>query len=273
MTLKTTFVLVTDNNYFYKAIVTINDLRSVGKWNGDIVLITIDFNLDEQYKINNNVIEQKFHCIDKTGLLNKIGPNGFDNSDKRELNKLNQWEKLHAFDDYFLNWDRVIFLDAGLRVLDDVRYILELDYKNKILAPIDGKQLIIDPTSIFKHQLDHSIPEKIDLIKKDFGENIFEQHHMLNCMWVYDTNILKICNKEQLIEAMNKYTVCRTNEMGIMNLLFHFKYKLWERLPPIASNGKFLFEWCELNNNFYTTWQNYCFIKYPISISLNQKPY
>jgi hypothetical protein len=268
----TAFVLVTDRQYFHKANVTINDLRTVGKWRGELVLITIDFDLDEQYKLDNNIIEQKFPCIDKTNLLQKIGPTGFENSDKRELYKLNQWEKLHVFDNYFLNWERIVFLDAGLRVLDDVKCILDLDYKNKILAPIDSKQIIIRPTDIFRCQLDHNNVEVINLIKHDFGEDIFEKNYMLNCMWIYDTNILHICNKEQLIEAMNTYTACRTNEMGIMNLLFHFKYKLWTRLPPVASNGKFLFEWCELNNNFHTTWRNYCFLKYPVSISLDQTP-
>jgi hypothetical protein len=269
----TTFVLVTDINYFYKASVTINDLRSVGKWSGDVVLITIDFNLDEQYKTDNNIIEKKFACIDKTNLLNKIGPNGFENSDKRELHKLNQWEKFHVFDNYFLKWDRVIFLDAGLRVLNDVTCLLDIDYKNKILAPIDGKQLTTNSNDKFKFQLDHNNSEVINLVKCDFGDYIFEERFMLNCMWIYDTSILNICNKNQLIEAMNKYPICRTNEMGIMNLLFHFKYKLWQRFPPIASNDKYLFEWCELNNNFHTTWQNYCFLKYPVTISLNQQPY
>ena len=270
---KTAFVLVSDHQYFHKASATIRDLRTVGKWSGDLALITIDFNLDEQYKIDNNIIEQKFTSIDKTYLLQKIGTNGFENSDKREIYKLNQWEKLHVFDNYFLKWDRIVFLDAGLRVLDDVKCILDLDYKNKILAPIDGTQLITRSTDIFRHQLDLNNTEVINLVKHDFGEDIFDSNFMLNCMWVYDTNILHICNKEQLIDAMNTYTVCRTNEMGIMNLLFHFKYKLWEKFPPISSNGKFLFEWCELNNNFHTTWQNYCFLKYPVSISLNQFPY
>jgi hypothetical protein len=91
-------------------------------------------------------------------------------------------------------------------------------------------------------------------------------------MWVYDTSILEICNKEQLIDAMNKYTVCKTNEMGIMNLIFHFKYKLWKEFPLKASNGKYLFEWCELNHSFYTTWRDYCFIKYPLTIGLHEIP-
>jgi hypothetical protein len=267
----TVFVLVTDQSYFYKATVTINDLKTVGNWRGDIVVITIDFDLEDSYKSQDNIIEKRFPLIDKTHLLNEIGPNGFSNSDKRELNKLNQWEKLHVFDDYFLQWERVVFLDAGLRVLDDVKYVLDLDYHNSILAPNDASPNFRSD-QIFKHQLSYDNEEKVERIKADFGNEIFDSYHMLNCMWVYDTSILKICNKEQLIGAMNKYTVCKTNEMGIMNLLFNFKYKLWKEFPLKSSNGKYLFEWCELNHSFYTTWRDYCFIKYPLTIGLHEKP-
>jgi len=267
----TVFVLVTDNAYLYKAIVTINDLKTIGNWHGEIVMITIDFDLEDHYKLAQNFIEKKFPLIDKTHLLNEIGPNGFSNSDKREINKLNQWEKLHVFDDYFLQWERVVFLDAGIRVLDDVKYLLDLEYHNCILAQNDASPNFRSD-QIFRHQLSFDNEEKIDLIKTDFGDEIFDSHHMLNCMWVYDTSILKICSKQQLIDAMNKYTLCKTNEMGIMNLMFHFKYKLWKEFPLKISSGKFFFEWCELNNNFHTTWRDYCFIKYPITIGLNETP-
>ena len=270
MTKNTVFALVTDKLYFNKSITTINDVRRVGKWSGDIVLITIDFELDDNYKEKYNLIDKRFPLIDKTILLEKIGPNGFSNSDKRELNKLNQWEKLHVFDDYFLNWERVVFLDAGLRVLDNLRYLLELDCTNCILAPNDASPNFRED-QIFKNQLSWDNEDLIQLIKKDFSENIFTSYHMLNCMWMYDTNILKICNKNQLIEAMNKYTLCKTNEMGIMNLLFHFKYNLWREFPLKATNGKYLFEWCELNHSFHTTWEDYCFLKYPITIGLHER--
>jgi hypothetical protein len=88
-------------------------------------------------------------------------------------------------------------------------------------------------------------------------------------MWIYDTNILKICNKRELTEYMNKYTFCKTNEMGIMNILFHFKHKLWTPFPIGASNDKILFDWCELNQKFHTTWRDYCFIKYPATLSFD----
>lgn len=267
----TAFVLITDKLYFNRTIVTISDLRTVGGWNNDIVLITIDFDLDELVKQQFQLIEAKFPQIDKSDLLKKIGPNGFSNSDKREIYKLNQWEKLHVFDDYFSNWERIVYLDAGLRVLDNVKYVLELDYKNGILAPNDASPNF-NPDKIFKYQISYDNNDTVELLKNDFGDDIFNKYHMLNCMWVYDTNILKVCNKNQLIEAMNKYTLCKTNEMGIMNLLFHFKYNLWREFPLRASNGKYLFEWCESNHSHHTTWRDYCFIKYPISIRLEERP-
>jgi len=262
----TVFVLITDKNYFNKAKRTIIDLRTKGNWNKDIVLITIDFNLNPNFKDFYNIIQATFKSIDKSTLLRKIGENGFnDTTDKREIYKLNQWEKFHVFDDYFLKWDRVVYLDAGLRVLEDVKYILEIDYKDKLLAPKDGK--LYDDRE-FKCQLSNDDVELIDLFKNEYGEKALTSNYMLNCMWIYDTSILNLCDKNQLIEAMNKYTFCKTNEMGIMNILFHFKYKLWERLP-ITSNEKFLFDWCELNQDYPTTWRNYCLIKYPVSIGFD----
>jgi len=262
----TVFALVSDSSYFYKAKRTIIDLRTKGNWNGDIVLVTIDFDLNSNFKDFYNIIEAKFPKIDKSQLLSKIGGQGFiDTTDKREVTKLNQWEKLHIFDDYFMKWSRVVFLDAGLRLFDDVIHLLEIDYKNKILAPKDGK---LYENQHFNCQLSYDKPELIESLKSEYGEQILKSNYMLNCMWIYDTNILKLCDKNQLIEAMNKYTFCKTNEMGIMNIISHFKYNLWEKLPIFNSNGKILFDWCELNNP-NTNWRNYCYIKYPVTISFD----
>jgi hypothetical protein len=150
-------------------------------------------------------------------------------------------------------------LDAGLRVLDDVSYLLALDYKNKILAPRDG-------SNKFECQISYDNPEYIQSLVSQFGDTILTSEFMLNCIWIYDTSILNVCDKGQLIEAMNSYPFCRTNEMGIMNLLFHFKYHLWEPFPIKTNNNKYLFDWCELNNPG-THWRDYCYIKYPVTIS------
>lgn len=259
----TTFALISDIAYWEKAKKTIIDVRSKGNWQGPIVLVSIDFELNTNFKDFYNITEVKFPQIDKTALLEKIGPNGFSNSDKRELIKTNQWEKLHVFDDYFRQWQRVVFLDAGLRVLDDVSHLLALDYKNKILAPIDGKH---NAHNKFRSQLSYDKPEQIDSLVDTLGDTILTSNYMLNCIWIYDTSILDACDKSQLIEAMNSYPFCKTNEMGIMNILFHFKYHLWEPFPINSSNCKYLFDWCELNHPG-TNWKDYCYIKYPVTIT------
>lgn len=264
----TAFVLVTGKSYFLRAKRTILDLRTRGNWKGDIVLITIDFDVNLTFKEFYNLHVVSFPRIELTNLLNQIGKDGFpDTIDHREIHKVQQWEKFHVFDPYFLQWSRIVFLDAGLRVLDDVSHLLSLDYKNKILAPKDGKLYDHSP---FQCQLSYSRPEVIEDVKKMFGEFILQENYMLNCMWIYDTSILQICSKNDLIDAMNTYPCCKTNEMGIMNLLFHFKHRLWERLPIKTSHGKYLFDWCELNQTDQpTTWRNYCFLKYPVTISFD----
>ena len=261
----TVFVTVSDLNYFTKAKKTIVDVRTRGQWLGAIVLVVIDFEPNKNFLDFYGVIAVKFQLIDKTNLVNRIGKK-FSNSDGRELNKLNQWEKLHVFDDFFMKWDRVIFMDAGLRVFDTLQYLINLDYKNKILAPNDAAPYK-NKDKIFKNQISFDNMDYVEKLKNDFGESILDSEYFLNCIWVYDTSILKICNKIQLIEAMNDYPLCKTNEMTIMNLLFHFKYKLWQEFPIVNENGKYLFEWCETNHRHYTTWRDYCYIKYPYTIT------
>jgi hypothetical protein len=90
---------------------------------------------------------------------------------------------------------------------------------------------------------------------------------MLNCMWVYDTAILDVCGKRQLVEAMYAYPVCKNNEMTLMNIMFHLKHGLWRPFPWRDAAGRFFFEWSDLKHPG-TTWRDYCFIKYPASISV-----
>jgi len=271
---KTVFVLVSDETYFPRVKRTILDLRTKGKWEGDIILITIDFTLSRNVADFYNVIEKKFESIsEKQELQKQLHYSCFsDTIDGREINKLNQWEKLHVFDDYFKEWNRVVFLDAGLRVLDNVHdSVLTLDYKNAFLAPDDGGNYVSLPNKnkLFKTQLSHSFQKRLLDTVHDFGgEEILEQSYFLNCMWVYDTSILSICSKQEMINGILKYPICLTNEMAMMNFFLTFKYKLWKPFPVNVKN-KILFDWCELNNPNPSNWRHYCFIKYPVTISMD----
>jgi hypothetical protein len=262
----TVFVFVTDAFYYNKCKRTIVDLRSCGQWQGDIVCITVGFNMNTNFKLFYNVTEVKFPEIEKSEYLRKIGK-GFPEGDGRETTKLTQWEKLHVFDDYFRKWARVIYLDAGLRVLDSVRYLLELDYKGVFLCPGEYYTAEKILENKFVNQLSKRDLSIIKDLTVEYGDHILNERYFLNCLWIYDTTLLDTIRKTELIEVMNKYPLFRTNEMGVMNLIIAMKYKLWQAFPTVVSeNGKYLFDWCELNRPG-TMWYNYCLIKYPVTIS------
>jgi hypothetical protein len=273
--MNTVFVLVTDERYLSKAKKTIIDLRAAGQWNGDIVLINVDIpNLNPNFLDFYRIAEKRFPEIkEKDELLDILLHSPFsDTIDGREIHKKNQWEKLHVMDPYFKKWDRVVFLDAGLRVLHNVHEtVLQLDYKGKFLAPDDGGNFhptSPNPHKLFGSQISFNSQELITNLEHDFPKiNHFKETYFLNCIWLYDTSILDICTKAEMVAGILKYPVCRTNEMALMNLFLHYKYGLWEKFPN-ASNEKILFDWCETNNpNRNSNWRHYCFLKYPVSIN------
>ena len=274
MMIKTVFVLVSDSAYLHRAKKTIIDLRSAGQWHGDLVLINVDSAvINPTFLDFYNITEKRFPAIHEKRILvgDILNNNPFkDTIDGREISLTNQWEKLHVMDPYFKKWDRVVFLDAGMRVLYNVNEsILAVDYKGKFLAPDDGGNFSIlpNPHKLFESQISKCDEKRMEILKKDFPKvNDLKEAYFLNCMWVYDTSILDICSKQEMVEGMLKYPICKTNEMALMNLYIHFKYGLWERFPKYASNGKILFDWCESNNPEPSNWRDYCFLKYPISI-------
>ena len=263
---ETTFVLVTDQGYFSKAKKTIVELRSKGRWWGSVVLIAIDFEPPVNFLTFYEITCVHFPTIDLSQLLKTIGK-GFSDGDGRELNKTNQWEKLHVFESYFKQWKRVILMDAGTHILNSVDPLLALDYHQKLLAPTDDSG---DPTKIkpFRLQLSHDHPDVLARLLQDFGAEILECSYFLNGLFIYDTNLLEFITMGQLIETMNQYPICKTNEMTLMNIVFNFKYHVWTPFPQKTPTGKYLFDWSEANHP-RTHWTQYCFLKYPITIEWN----
>ena len=262
--MSTAFVTLCDEPYLHKAIRTIKDIRRVGQWTGDLVLITVGFTIDEEIKKKYSITTVSFPGIDTDSLLSHFRANPFTvpTCDGREFKKCTQWEKLHVFDSFFCKWERIVFVDAGLRLLDGVDNFLCLEWRGRFLAPDDTWN---DYSKRFRCQLE--LPkneEHLRVLENKYG-NILDEKYFLNCIFIFDTSLLSVESKEEMVMIMNMFPIWRTNEMGVMNIFFTFYLKVWSPFPTKARNGKFLFDWCEYNRPS-TRWFDYCALKYPATI-------
>lgn len=282
--MSTVFVTLCDKSYYSKAISTLRSLRDRGQWTGPTVLITVDFYPDDFVLKDANVLLYPTTHIDTSYLVEQIKanplnvcknvpentpsvflePSGTD--DNRHLGKLYQWDKLQVFSDFFKQWERVVFMDAGMQVFNSVNYILDVPWKGKFVAPDDSSD---DFTKRFGRQIRIYSNEKAknDLFQ-DFGftEEILYQRYFMNCIFIYDTDLLKQINVQTLIDGMNKYPICGNNEMTLLNLYFTFKYKVWSPLPEFTSCGKKrIYGWCEMDYPNFPNCSQFCVIKYPVT--------
>lgn len=258
-------VLLTDKGYFDKAKRTIRDIRVITGYTGDLVLITIDFEPDKTYLLENNIINKRYDHINTDRLVEKIKKNPFNNSDGREYSKLVQWDKLRVFDVYFKKWNKVLYIDSGLRIFDSLDYFLNIDCKEKIIAPMD---LHPDDLRRFDIQLETKSNSEVLQRLVDLYPDILQMRYFLNCIFMFDTNIIYKNTFNELIVFMEEFSICKTNEMGIMNIYFTAFKKIWQPLNKEMKDGRSLFEWSEVGDN---TWKKYVSLKYPTTISFSQE--
>lgn len=256
----TAFVTLTDQSYFNKALQTIHELRHYGQWQGDIILIAVDF----EPKIENVIIHPIKH-IDHLPLWEEWKRYPIKRmDDNRHYGKFYQWDKLQVFTSFFKQWERIIFLDAGMRVCSNVNSILSIDYKDQFIAPDDSTPG--DNGNRLKVQFDLEANKiTTQLLHYELGKEWLEQKYFINCIFMFDTNLITDTTLDELKMLMYKYPISLCNEMGIMNLYFNVKHKVWTALPEKIDG--YLYGWCELNYPEKPTWKDFTFIKYSVTMS------
>jgi hypothetical protein len=258
--MSTAFVTLTDESYFPKAKKTIRELQVHGKWNGDIILIAVDFHpppirgvrIHNVSHVNTDILLQQFreHPIQHM-------------PDNRHFGKIYQWDKLQVFTPYFKQWDRIVFLDAGMRVFDTVQPLLDLEWRHRILAPDDSDPY--DNGSRFGRQMDLAAnPAVEELIWTEYPKSILDEHYFNNCIFLFDTSLIGKITFKELEDTMNRFPIFLCNETGLMNLIFNYKLRVWKPFPQRVGN-KYLFAWAENNYREGPDWGDFHFIKYSLT--------
>lgn len=255
----TAVVLVTDQGYLPKAERTLNDLRTRGEWHGHIVLIPVGFSPTDDLIARYNLQIAQFPRIPIEGFLQAVRERPFviPTCDGREFTKTAQWEKLHAFDSWFWDrYERIIYIDAGSRIVNPIAPILALDWRGKFICPDDSPE---GERKYFKNQLELvNRPDELGAFDQAYPCAL-ESAYFLNCIWIYDTS-LKF-EKQWFVDLIAKYPIWKTNEMCVMNVVIAFDKKLWTPMPLYDDQSKrILFDWTERHGRAST---DYIVLKYP----------
>lgn len=243
-----------DANYIRQAEMTISQLRYIGNYQGDIVLMVGD-DLKQLSSDDTKTIIKYFPTIDWSDVVSKL--QNKSTSDGRDLYRRFQWHKIHTFDPYFKQWKKCMLIDAGMIISKPVQKILNLDCTNKLLAHSD------------------SYPQYINKLNCQFENNRFKNLYTELCemydlnvdyfqstMYMFDTNLIDEYTVNKLLSLGRKYINTKTNEQAIMNLLFNCKMKVWEQIK-IKDEETYYYDFIERNNMKYN---DYIMIKHPVTI-------
>lgn len=256
--MKTVIVTLCDKGYIGKAKQTISELQSVGRWTGDIVLIAVDCTVPAFPSVE---VMQVSH-LSTDFLLKSYSRFPFKGGDGRHLTRLTQWDKLHAFSPFFKRWDRVLFLDAGMRILSPIQPILDLECAGVLMAP-DDSEYPPNPEVRFHRLVDPANEEAYSALLKEFTPDVLQSRYFLNGIFLYDTSLLDRIPMTELIETMNQYPIARCNEMTVMNIVFAARHKVWVPMPKRIGNA-YTFGYNESNQNGTPGhWLDFICMKYP----------
>ena len=244
---RTVFVTLCDERYLENAKRTIRELRTVGEWYGDTVLITVDYDAPEEFLEKYSIQQYRVQHTDTSLLLKAYEKYPLTSGDNRHTHKLTQWDKFYVCSEYFRKWERVLFMDAGMHIYKSIHILFTLPWQGKFVAPSGGDPYSED-NKLATQIRDKENPEAAAVLYTDFPKPLFEQQDFLNGIFMYDTALLDKVSMANMVVAMIKYPLCGCNEMTIMNLLFNIKLNVWERMPQKIGD-QYIFNWSDGNFN------------------------
>ena len=229
--MKKVIILFCNLDYLQKAIQTILQIRTTGKYNDDIVLIhteelTTQSNYIQYLNETFNVILCKVNTLDLSNIHNYLST--YKDVEWHSITKSFWFHKFYVFNTYFKGWDRVLYLDCGTHIYQDINSIFDLDCTNSIvghsgLYPDNyGKFTLLDNFEQRNNDIYlQTLKESYDINKPDY---------FLSGFLLYDTNIIEPDTFNNLIDLMNRFP-CTKGDQGILNLYFVVIKNLWKPLP------------------------------------------
>lgn len=253
---------MSNSDYIDKVIQTIGEIRHIGKWEDDIVVLPDKESVSvlEIFSTSLNFQIKLFEPIDLTHILQTIKEHPFTTStDGRELKKTFQWHKMHIFDVFFKQWDMVFYIDAGMKIMSDMSVFTKIFCEHQSIdKPVFLAHSDAYPWFEWKLHLQFEKVSNPTLYEKLASEFNLNCDYFQTGIIMFDSSIITESTKQELLDLANKYPLSKTNEQGIMNVYFICIHNIWKSLP-VKYGDKFTYDYW--NRDGYTP-QDYCMTKY-----------
>lgn len=230
-------------DYFPKFVQTYYQLRTVGKYDGDVCLIVCDdlANSDMllEFTKENDIIIKYFPEI-------KYPPHFYEqqravNRDAFWNAKMFQYNKYYVFHTDFKAWDYVFYLDCGIHIFSDITPILKTHTPNTLLAHSNTYPYY---EITLRDGFDNTKPIA-GLLEKEY--NLCIDYPQTTIMY-YDTKIITDNTIDDLIQLSIKYPISITNDQSIIALYFTCVRPLWKQIP-LGDDNIMYYDYLRRGNN------------------------
>lgn len=237
-------VFLCNKAYFQRFVKTCELLVTNGKYSGPICLVIGDDLVNETKLLDHEIFSK--HKITIKHFPDIVFPPAFTlalenisnpNDDKRNITKCFQWHKLYLFHVWFKQYKYIFYMDCGMTILSDIAPILKEKTENKLLAHSDSY-----PSYEWKlrGQFDASNLEYFKDLEAKFN---LDRDYFQTTVMLFDTNIIKDDTFDDLYKLAVAYPISRTNEQGIMCLLFS---GVWQPMK-IKNDETYLYDYMSRN--------------------------
>lgn len=244
-------VVFSDERDAHRAQMTLEQVRTKGKWVGELAWVVVGFDPDPSFVQKWGIWVLKRKAFNMMWLWQERRRHPFQNTDGREMSKLIQFSKWRVLDEEFKPFRFLLYMDAGMHVQHPIAPIFSLGKEGHFVAP-DDRFPFDDPTKNFRKQWETVPPD----MEKEYGGLLDKGAYFLNCMWLMDTCLIQEETQDMLMGLAKRFPYSRTNEMAIMNLFF---LPHWIPLPE-KINNLVVFDWTE---RFGKKTRDYILLKYP----------
>ena len=140
---KWAIVLFSNGPYINKAFSTIDNIRNVGLWKDDIVLlVSKDLYNNENTKneaLKYNVILKELPEVNIDSILNAWEKHKTHHNYEYIMTRKYMYMKFYVFDKYFRDWNVVFYIDSGMKIYDNLeRMKINCEPSNNIYAHSDS---------------------------------------------------------------------------------------------------------------------------------------